>query len=132
MGILIGYVAALVAFICADFAWLAIMAPRLYKPTLVNLMAESVNLPAAITFYLIAPVGLAYFAVLPALKGQSPMIALVNGALLGFFTYATYDLTNQATLRDWTTQLTVVDMAWGCVLGAFAASCGYFAASRLA
>ena len=58
--------------------------------------------------------------------------ALVNGALFGFFTYATYDLTNQATLKDWTTQLTVIDMAWGTVLGAFAASLAYLVASRLA
>jgi uncharacterized membrane protein len=131
MSAIIGYLAALVAFVAADFVWLGLMVPRLYKPTLVNLMAASVNLPAAIVFYLIAPIGLSYFAITPALKAQSLAIALVNGALFGFFTYATYDLTNQATLRDWTTQLTVVDMAWGCVLGAFASCCGFLAASRL-
>ena len=127
-----GYLAALVAFVGADMVWLSIMVPRLYKPTIANLMAETLNLPAGIAFYLIAPAGVAYFAIGPALKAQSLSVALINGALFGFFTYATYDLTNQATLKDWTTQLTVVDMAWGSLLGAFAASVGYLAASRLA
>lgn len=129
---IVAYVATLVAFVAADMVWLSIMVPRLYKPTLANLMAETVNLPAGVVFYLIAPAGVAYFAVWPALKAQSLTLALVNGALFGFFTYATYDLTNQATLKDWTTQLTVIDMAWGTVLGAFAASLAYLVASRLA
>jgi len=129
---IVGYFAALAAFIAADAVWLGVMVPRLYKPTLIHLMAESVNLPTAAVFYLLAPIGVTYFAVLPALKAGSLQSALINGALYGFFSYATYDLTNQATLRDWTTQLSVIDIAWGSVLGAFAASCGYLAATRWA
>jgi uncharacterized membrane protein len=131
MAVLAGYVATLVALVAADMVWLGTMAERLYRPTLGDILASNVNLPAAIAFYLIFPVGLMIFAVTPALRSGSIATASLNGALIGFFAYATYDLTNQATLRNWTTQLTIVDIAWGAVLGALAASAGYGAASRL-
>ncbi|THD42480.1 MAG: DUF2177 family protein [Bradyrhizobium sp.] len=131
MAVFAGYVATLVALVAADMVWLGTMAERLYRPTLGDILASNVNLPAAIVFYLIFPVGLMIFAVTPALRSGSLATASLNGALLGFFAYATYDLTNQATLRNWTTQLTIVDIAWGIVLGALAASAGYGAASRV-
>jgi len=130
MTALIGYIGALVAMVVADMIWLGVMVDRLYRPTLGDILAGSVNLPAAIVFYLIFPIGLTIFAVTPGLRSGAVSTAALYGALFGFFTYATYDLTSQATLRNWTTQLTIVDIAWGAVLGALAASAGYAAASR--
>jgi len=80
----------------------------------------------------IYPVGLVYFAILPALKSGSLAQAILGGALFGFFTYITYDLTNQATLRNWTTQLTLIDAGWGTLLGAIAAAAGYWVTVKLA
>src|SRR5271157_2074598 len=132
MTIIAGYFAALAAFLAADMIWLGIMAGRLYRPALGDIVAPAVNLPAAAAFYLLLPIGVTIFAVAPWLRGGSLTLAAQNGALFGFFTYATYDLTNQATLRNWTTQLTLIDVAWGVVLGALAASAGFLVASRLA
>ena len=97
-----GYVAALLTFFLADMAWLATMAPRFYRPTLGDIAISGVNLPPAMVFYALYPVGLLIFATSPALKSGSMTTAVVYGALFGLFTYATYDLTNYATLRNWT------------------------------
>ena len=117
MPYLAAYFSTLVVFVLCDLAWLGTMASRLYRPILRDLLLTDVNLPAGIAFYLIYPVGLVIFAVLPALKSESLAQAAVRGALFGFFTYMTYDLTNQATLRNWTTQLTLLDAGWGTLLG---------------
>ena len=126
------YFATLISFVLTDVLWLVTMVDRLYKPTIRDLMSSSFHIPAAAAFYLIAPAGLVYFAVMAGLRDASLTTAGVNGALYGFFTYATYDLTNQATLREWSTKLTLVDMAWGVALGALAASAGFLFASRFA
>lgn len=131
MTFLAGYVAALVAFVGLDMIWLGAMVSRIYRPALGDLLATSVNLPAAIAFYLVFPVGLTIFAVAPAVKAGSIGQAALYGGLFGLFAYATYDLTNQATLRAWSTQLTVTDIAWGFALSSFAATIGYLAASRI-
>jgi uncharacterized membrane protein len=125
-----GYVATLVAFVAADMVWLGIMVDRVYRPAIGDILSTSVNLPAAGVFYLIFPAGLTIFAVLQAVQNQSAGNAAVLGGLFGLFAYATYDLTNQATLRNWPTHLTVIDLAWGSALSAFAATIGYLAASR--
>ncbi|MGD1016252.1 MAG: DUF2177 family protein [Roseiarcus sp.] len=132
MAVLVGYLGALAAFFVADMIWLGATVDRIYRPVLGDLAAASVNLPAAAAFYLLFPIGLMVFAVSPGLRGESLALAALNGALFGFFTYATYDLTNQATLRNWTTPLTLVDVGWGVALGAIAASAGFLAATRLA
>ena len=128
---LAGYVATLIVFIVADMAWLGTMVNRVYRPALGDIMLAGVNLPPAIVFYLLYPVGIMVFAVLPALKSGSIGGAIAHGAMLGFFAYATYDLTNYATLRNWTLQLTVIDIAWGTVLGALAAAAGIIAMSQV-
>jgi len=122
------YAAALIVFVIADMIWLGTMVSRFYRPTLDDVLLPTVNLPPAIVFYLLYPVGLIIFAIVPALKAGSFTTALIHGALFGFFTYATYDLSNFATLRSWTLSLTIVDIAWGTVLGATAASVGYLLA----
>jgi uncharacterized membrane protein len=128
----VGYLTAALVFVLVDMIWLSAMAPRFYKPIMGDIALAGFNFAPAAVFYLIYPVGLMIFAVSPALKGGSLATAAMYGALLGFFSYATYDLTNQATLRNWSLSLTLVDVAWGTVLGAVAAAAGYAAASRFA
>ncbi len=129
---LAAYATALVAFVVIDGAWLATMAARLYRPILGDILAASVDLAPAIVFYLVFPVGLVIFAIAPALKSGTLSTALIYGALFGFFTYATYDLTNHATLRNWAWQITLVDIAWGSFVSAAAAGFGYWAAAKFA
>jgi uncharacterized membrane protein len=130
MTVIVGYVAALVAFAGLDVIWLSATVARVYRPALGDIVATTVNLPAAIVFYLIFPVGLTIFAVAPAVKAGAIGQAALYGGLFGLFAYATYDLTNQATLRTWATQLTVIDVAWGFALSGVAATIGYLAASK--
>lgn len=129
---LIAYGSALVVFVLVDAIWLSTMASRLYKPTLGDIMLPGFNAPAAVVFYLIYPIGLVIFAINPALKVGSLSTALLYGGLFGLFTYATYDLTNQATLRNWSTLITVVDMSWGSFLGAITAASACWITSRFA
>ena len=128
----VGYLIALVTFVALDMTWLGIMASRLYRPTLGDMAIAGVNLPPAVLFYAIYPFGLVIFAVEPASRTGSALSAAMYGALFGFFTYATYDLTNQATLRHWTVTLTLVDVAWGTLLGTIASVVSFLAVSRLA
>lgn len=125
------YLVALATFVAADMVWLTTMAPRFYRPTLGDIAISGVNLPPAISFYLIYPVGLLIFAINPALKSGSISTAVLYGALFGFFTYATYDLTNHATLRNWTFQLTLVDVTWGTILAAITSVITFWVAGRL-
>jgi uncharacterized membrane protein len=125
------YLSTLAVFLLCDMVWLGTMASRLYRPTLGDIMLGSPNLPAAAAFYLIYPVGLVIFAVLPALKSESLGQAALSGALLGFFSYMTYDLTNQATLRNWTTQLSLVDIGWGTLLGGISAAAAFWITAKL-
>lgn len=122
------YAAALIIFAVIDLTWLTLMAGRFYKPILGDIMAADVNLKAAAAFYLFYPIGLVIFAIGPALKSGDLKTAAIMGALFGLFAYGTYDLTNQATLRNWSTSLTLVDMAWGATVSGVAA----FAATGIA
>jgi uncharacterized membrane protein len=125
------YVASFVVFFGVDFLWLSAMVGRVYRPTMGDIALANVNLPPAIVFYALYPIGLLTFAVAPAVKAESLLAALLYGALFGFFTYATYDLTNQATLRNWTMALSLIDMGWGTALAASAAAVGYLVVSWL-
>jgi uncharacterized membrane protein len=130
MTIIAAYVATLIAFVGVDMIWLGLMVDRVYRPAIGDILAPGVNLPAAAAFYLLFPIGLTLFAVLPALKAHAIADAALYGALFGFFAYATYDLTNQATVRSWPTQLSLIDMSWGFVLSGLAATVGYIVAQR--
>ena len=112
------YAATLVAFACLDVVWLGFVANRFYRAELGGLMAETFNFPAAIAFYLIYALGVVIFAVAPAATWRD---AAMWGGLFGFFAYATYDLTNLATLKDWPWRLTFVDLLWGACLTAMVA-----------
>ncbi len=124
------YAGGMTAFLAIDAIWLSIMGPRFYKPMLGDLVLERFSVPPAIAFYLIFGVGLTAFAIMPALSAGKPATAALMGALFGLVAYATYDLTNQATLRNWPLALTLVDMTWGAVLSGLAAYVGYQVASR--
>jgi uncharacterized membrane protein len=124
----IAYAAIIVPFLLLDAVWLTLMGKLVYKPTLGDILLPDVNLPPAIAFYLIYPIGILVFATLPALKAESVTPALIYGALFGALAYATYDLTNHATLRNWTLQITLMDIAWGAFASAVAATASYYAA----
>lgn len=113
------YVISVPVFFVIDMIWLGFIASNFYRARIGHLM--EVNWPAAIVFYLVFLLGLTYFALYPAAEFGWQK-ALLLGALFGFFTYATYDLTNLATLKDWPLSLVVVDMIWGTILGASVAA----------
>ena len=129
---LIAYVATLIVFAVVDFIWLGFIAKDLYKNGIGHLMAEKPNMTAAVVFYLLFIGGLVYFAVAPALAADAWQTAAVQAALFGFFCYATYDLTNLATLRDWPVSIVVADMIWGAFVSAVGATAGFFIARAIA
>ena len=110
------YIATLAAFFAIDMAWLGLMARTFYHQYLGYLMASNTNWLAALIFYLLFIVGLLVFVIVPGLEANSLKTTLVRAALFGLITYATYDLTNLATVKDWPLVITVVDMTWGTVL----------------
>lgn len=110
------YLLTLLLFLIIDLLWLGMIARNFYSQQLGDLRSVSTNWLAAGAFYLIFNIGLMLFAVIPALRGGGIRLALGHGALYGFFTYATYDLTNLATLEDWPWKMSVVDILWGTAL----------------
>ena len=104
------------AFALIDALWLGLVAPSFYKKHLGYIMAPHPNWTAAVLFYLLFMVGLVVFVVLPSSTSRALGIVFVYGALFGLVTYATYDLTNHATIKDWPTIVTGVDLLWGTVL----------------
>jgi uncharacterized membrane protein len=125
------YVIATAIFLACDLVWLGLVARGFYQRHLGYLMRNPVNWAAALLFYLLFVVGLLIFAIKPALEVQHPLRALLYGALFGFFTYATYDLTNLATVRDWPLIVTVADLSWGVVLCSIVACATYGVAVRI-
>jgi len=125
------YLSLVPTFFLIDFIWLGTLAQKFYQDQIGHLLAKSFNIPAAIIFYLIFIVGIMIFAVLPALESGNWKTATLWGALFGFFTYATYDLTNLATLRDWPLTVVLVDVLWGTILCASVATVGYFIGQKI-
>lgn len=125
------YAIALPVFFAIDMIWLGLVANNFYRNQIGSLMKSDINWTAAIIFYLLFIVGLVFFVIAPAVEEKSWMYALAVGAFFGLITYATYDLTNLATLRDWPLTVTLVDMAWGSVLGASVSTVTYFIAGKI-
>ncbi|PVB59718.1 DUF2177 family protein [Labrenzia sp. 011] len=123
--LVIAYFFTVSVFLAVDFIWLSQIATRFYFDRLGHLMMDRPNMAAAAAFYVVFVVGIIIFAVAPALKSGSLGTAVLYGALFGFFTYATYDFTNFATLKNWPISVVIVDIAWGTVLSAFSAGAGY-------
>jgi uncharacterized membrane protein len=127
----VAWITTAIAFLGLDAIWLSQMVPRLYKPLLGDIVREGLNVGAAAAFYLIYVSGIVFFAVAPALERGSLTKALINGAAMGLVAYATYDLTNQATLKAWDVRVALADMAWGTIATAAAAAIAYTVASRV-
>lgn len=126
---LIAYVATLLTFLLLDGIWLGLLMAPTYRELLGSLMLEKPLLLPAAVFYCLYVIGCVVFVVLPALSWQR---AAKLGALLGLMAYGTYDLTNWATLRDWSVQVSLMDWAWGTVATAVASTVGYLVAKRFA
>jgi uncharacterized membrane protein len=124
------YLAAAISFGLLDFLWLRWAGPNLYRPVLGDLLAPSFRVLPAIAFYVLYIAGMVWFAVRPGLMLGVPY-AVLNGALFGAICYATYDLTNQATLKTWSSAITLIDIAWGAAATALASGAAAFAVSKL-
>ena len=125
------YCIALPIFFGLDMIWLGVAAKNFYAKQIGFLMKANVNWAAAILFYLLFIAGLVVFVVAPAVERGSWLRALLFGALFGLTTYATYDLTNLATLKDWPLAVTVVDLIWGMVLAASVSVASYLVAAKI-
>jgi uncharacterized membrane protein len=119
------YALTVPVFFAIDMVWLGYIAKGFYQQNLAKFLSPNVNWSAALLFYLLYIAGILIFAVMPALEKDSAGRAMLLGGLFGFFTYATYDLTNLATLEGWPLKVAVVDIAWGAVLGAAVATCSF-------
>ncbi len=128
--VLLAFAATLITFVVLDVAWLMLVAIGQFQSQLGAILHPQPNLFAAVALYVIFACGLIVLAVQPALKARSLSVAIANGAVLGLTAYATFDLTNLAILKGWTVGLALLDMTWGTVLSATAASAGYAAGSR--
>ncbi len=118
----LAYAVAAVVFLALDIVWLTMMGKRLYEGEIGQLLARDVRLIPAVAFYVLYVAGIVFFAVRPALASGQWTTALLNGVVLGLVAYATYDLTNQATMSVWSTKVTLADLAWGMFLTGAAAT----------
>ena len=125
------YLLTVPVFFIIDLIWLGVVAKNFYQKNLKYILSPDVNWTAAIIFYLIYIAGILIFAVLPAVAKDSLRHAVVWGALFGFFTYATYDLTNLALLKDWPVIIVIVDILWGVVLCSAVATLSFYIAKWL-
>jgi uncharacterized membrane protein len=121
------YIVVLVSFFAIDLVWLGVVARTLYRKYLGFIMAPSPNWLAAVLFYLLFIAGILVFVLSPGLEANSLRVTLIRAALYGLITYATYDLTNLATLKDWPLTITVIDMTWGTILSVSVSWIGFLA-----
>jgi uncharacterized membrane protein len=125
------YFITLLIFFAIDLVWLGVVAKNFYRQHIGHLMSADVNWAPALLFYAVYIGGIVFFAIKPAFEAGSASRALAYGAFFGFIAYATYDLTNQATMRNWPVLVTVIDLAWGTVLTATVAFLSYQVSSRV-
>jgi len=125
------FLIALPVFFVIDMVWLVLVAKKFYQEQIGFLMKPDINWFAAIIFYLLFIAGLVIFVISPAVEKHSWVHALIFGAFFGLITYATYDLTNLATLKDWPILVTVVDLIWGTVLASSISLITYFIANKI-
>jgi uncharacterized membrane protein len=125
------YLTALAVLIVLDALWLGLVGGRVFRSVLGGMLLDSPRWGAAALFYLFYALGVVVFAVQPGLRSKSWWTALVYGALIGFLAYMTYELTNLATVKAWTNELAAIDIAWGTVLTALAATASFGIAALL-
>jgi uncharacterized membrane protein len=124
--ILIGYLLTFIVFLMIDMLWLGVIAKNIYQKYLGSFLTDRVNWTAAFIFYFIYVIGISIFAIYPAVNKGSVYNAIIMGALFGCFTYATYDLTNLATLEGWPLPIVIIDIIWGSVLSAIVSLSGFY------
>ena len=124
--LIVSYFLTAIVFFAIDMTWLGFIAKDFYRKYLGGFLSDTVNWPAAFIFYFIFIIGIIIFCIMPAIEKQSVSKAIVMGALFGFFTYATYDLTNLATLRNWPLTIVLVDIIWGMFLTAMVSITGFY------
>lgn len=124
------YLIAFVAFTAIDLVWLGLIATKLYRKYLGYIMKPDPNWAAAAIFYLLYLAGLVFFVINPALEKQSMKYAILAGMFFGLVSYATYDLTNLATLKDWPVFITCIDLLWGTVLGGLVSAVTFLVMSK--
>ncbi len=124
--IIISYLLTAVVFFAIDIIWLGFIAKNLYRKYLGSFLSDRVNWTAAVIFYLIYIIGISIFAIYPSVNKDSVVNAILLGALFGAIAYATYDLTNLATLKSWPIQIVFIDIAWGAVLTAIVSLAGFY------
>lgn len=127
MKFLIAYLATAIVFLIIDYIWLGHVMKDYFTTQLSHLMTDEVNLGIAALFYLFYAAGVVFLCVNPALEQGAWAKAMINGAVLGFLAYGTYDITNMATLKDWPMTLSLIDITWGTLLTAVSSVAGYFA-----
>jgi len=125
------YSIAIALFFVIDILWIGFIAKDFYQKQIGFLMKSDINWIAAIIFYLLFIVGLVLFVITPAIEKNSWTYALLFGALFGLITYATYDLTNLATLKDWPILVTIVDLIWGATLASSVSTLTFFIANKI-
>lgn len=128
---LLAYVITLIVLVGVDFVWLSRMGDAVYRPVMGDMALPGFRAAPGVAFYLLYVSGVVYFAVAPALAGGGVATAAFNGGIFGLCAYGTYDLTNQATLKNWSTLLSTIDMAWGTVLSAASASIACLAVAAI-
>lgn len=111
------YIIAFVVFLVIDLIWLAFISRKLYQNLIGDLLKSKVNWSAAIIFYLLFITGLVVFVISPGIELKSLSKVMFLGSLFGLITYATYDLTNLATMKNWPLSITIIDLTWGTFLG---------------
>ena len=129
--ILATYLSTTLVMVIIDLVWLGFIAKPMYQAGIGHLMTDKPNLVAAFFFYALFPIGLMIFAILPESGSTAWQRTALQAALFGFFAYATYDLTNLATLKNYPLQLALVDMLWGSLVSAVAATAGKFVFDRV-
>ncbi len=131
MNMFVLYMATLIPFLLIDIVMLRTVMLPLFERNVGALMAEETKIGVAAGFYLFYVAGIVYFAILPGIRYDQPMLVLLNGAILGLLAYGTYEATNMATLKGWSWQMVATDVVWGGVLTAISAYLGYVIARML-
>ena len=124
--LLFSYLLTAIVFFAVDMMWLGWLAKGIYQKNLQRFLSDQVKWPAAIIFYLLFIVGIFIFSILPSVEKNSLKSAILLGVLFGFFTYATYDLTNLATLKNWPIKIVFIDIAWGAILTGIVSTAGFY------
>ncbi len=125
MNFVVLYIATLVPFLLIDIVALRTMMLPLFERNVGPLLADETKLGVALGFYLFYVAGIVYFAILPGIKADQTSLVVINGAILGFLAYGTYEATNMATLKGWSWQMVATDVVWGTILTATSAYLGF-------